>query len=128
MSAYEQNTQQSPCNGRKTAPQAGHSQKNWQASRGMRAYVADPHDGHAIMHSYRTGGTVGAMSGDRAVGAAPSQVAATALGVASVFSSRLAIVTHRFSADDPTRADRQRRLAGRIRSQSAVRIIVTSPA
>lgn len=128
MSAYEQNTQQSPCSGRRTAPQVGHSQKNWQASRGMRAYVADPHDGHEIVHSYRTGDTLGAVSGDRVVGAAQSQVTAIASGVTSVFVSRLTMGAHLFSADDLTRADRQRRLAGRIRSQSAARIIVTSPA
>jgi len=37
---YEQNTQQSPSFGRSTAPHAGQSQKNWQASVGIAASVS----------------------------------------------------------------------------------------
>jgi hypothetical protein len=52
-SPHEQNTQQSPGLGFNTAPQAGQSQKNWQASVGMRARVAEPHCGQVIVLSSR---------------------------------------------------------------------------
>jgi hypothetical protein len=50
-SPHEQNTQQSPRLGLSSASQAGHSQKNWQASVGMRTRVAEPHFGHVIVLS-----------------------------------------------------------------------------
>lgn len=50
---HEQKTQQSPGFGFNSAPQAGHSQKNWQASVGMRARVAVPHCGQVIVLSSR---------------------------------------------------------------------------
>lgn len=128
MSAYEQNTQQSPGTGFRSEPQAGHSQKNWQASRGMRARVADPHAGQVIVPSYRTARVVDAAPDGGDIGAARPHVAAVALGVTRVFSSCLLIVAHSFHAGVPVRATRQRGLAGRIRSQSAARTMITSPA
>jgi hypothetical protein len=50
-SPYEQNTQQSPGCGFSSTPHAGHSQKNWQASVGMRALVAEPHSGQVSVLS-----------------------------------------------------------------------------
>lgn len=50
-SPHEQNTQQSPGLGFSSAPQAGQSQKNWQASVGMGVRVAVPHSGHVIVLS-----------------------------------------------------------------------------
>ena len=56
---HEQNTQQSPRLGLSSASQAGHSQKNWQASVGMRTLVAEPHSGHVIVLSIcNVGGAV----------------------------------------------------------------------
>lgn len=50
-SPYEQNTQQSPGLGFSCAAHAGHSQKNWQASTGMRTRVAEPHSGQVTVLS-----------------------------------------------------------------------------
>lgn len=50
-SPYEQNTQQSPGFGCSNTPHAGQSQKNWQASVGMRAVVAAPQAGQVIVAS-----------------------------------------------------------------------------
>lgn len=55
-SPHEQNTQQSPGLGFNTAPQAGQSQKYWQASVGMRARVGEPHSGQVIVLSNRKAG------------------------------------------------------------------------
>lgn len=128
MSAYEQNTQQSPGTGLRNAPQVGHSQKNWQASRGMRACVADPHAGQVIVASYRTALVVDITPGNGDIGAAHPHVAAVASGVTRVFSSCVLIVAHSVPACVPVRAMRQRGLAGRIRSQNAARTMITSPA
>jgi hypothetical protein len=78
-SPHEQNTQQSPGFGFKTAPQAGQSQKNWQASVGMRKRVAVPHFGQVIVLSSCKADAALPVSGVLdAWGAQPSQAASVA--------------------------------------------------
>jgi aspartyl aminopeptidase len=54
-SAYEQNTQQTPGNGRNVSLHAGHRYAYTQASVGIVARLASPQCGHVIVASVTTG-------------------------------------------------------------------------
>jgi len=78
-SPQEQNTQQSPRLGFSSAPPSGHSQKNWQASVGMRKRVAVPHFGQVIvLSSCKVGAALPVSGVPCARGIQPSQAASAA--------------------------------------------------
>lgn len=127
-SPQEQNTQQSLRLGFSSAPQSGHSQKNWQASVGMRKRVAVPHFGQVIVLSSRKSGAVLPDSGIRcAWGVQPSQAAPVAFGAGACRGCLVIGVQLRWTGVS-TPLDRQRRLPGLTRSHTATRIMTISPA